>query len=970
MQLSRRTFLGAAALGVTTLALGRLVARDGAMAGCRPEAGGAPTSLRYADWRDVYRERWRWDRVVRGTHTNVNCVSSCAWNLYVRNAMVWREEQSAPYAPSHAGLPDWNPRGCQKGAACSDLLLGPSRLLHPLRRVGARGSGRWRRISWEDALAEIAEASVDVLARRGGEGVVCELGPNVDYGPHTAAVLRFFRQIGAPLTDSMAQIGDLAVGGTITLGTPHTDGSSDDWFRSDCLVLWACNPAVTRIPDAHFVHEARYRGARVIAVAPDYNQSAIHADLWLAPRPGSDAALALGACAILLAEGLYDADYLREQTDLPFLVRRDTGRLLREADLRKGGHEDRFFFWDEAKQRLHPAPGCQGSPERTLALSQALRPALEGERRVVLRDGRQVLVEPVFALLRARLEADYTPRQVHASTGIPPGLLRHFAREVARAPAALILSQWGSCKHYHSDLVQRSQILLASLTGNLGRPGGGWRSGAFVALDGLGLLAIQDRLDLLRLGWLAAQAWRDPEAIRARFESMYVPSSIFHLVHGGLAEVATAPGHGDPRLPEGAAPYLQEALQKGHFPVAPAPGSEPPEVIFSCYGNVLRHTRRGERVRETLFERARLVVDVNFRWSETGRQADIVLPAAGWYEKMGLKYIASFVPYLTLGDRAVAPLAEARPEWEIFARLAEAVAREARRRGVVEVKGFRGESCRLDDLGARFTDDGRFGPHAEEEVLRFILDVSKPSKGMSLEDLRRAGGALRIRDLGTPGGTAGIYSPYREDEPVVPLRDFAVGKKPYPTLSGRQQFYVDHPWFLGLGEALPVHKEAPRAGGEHPFVLTGGHARWSVHAMWRDQPMLLRLQRGEPLVYLNGEEARRLGIADHARVRVWNDLDAFEARARLSGSIRPGQVHIYHAWEPWQFRGGRSHQALAASPVKVTQLVGDYGHLHWGYAHYEPNQVDRDTRVSVAALRLAAPAQPGQGLAPGEERLL
>lgn len=83
---------------------------------------------------------------------------------------------------------------------------------------------------------------------------------------------------------------------------------------------------------------------------------------------------------------------------------------------------------------------------------------------------------------------------------------------------------------------------------------------------------------------------------------------------------------------------------------------------------------------------------------------------------------------------------------------------------------------------------------------------------------------------------------------------------------------------------------------------------------------------------------------------MWNDLGDFEARAKLSGAIRPGQVHVFHAWEAYQFRGGRTHQHLAPSPFKATQLVGDYGHLRWGYAHYEPNQSDRDTRVDVALL--------------------
>ena len=137
------------------------------------------------------------------------------------------------------------------------------------------------------------------------------------------------------------------------------------------------------------------------------------------------------------------------------------------------------------------------------------------------------------------------------------------------------------------------------------------------------------------------------------------------------------------------------------------------------------------------------------------------------------------------------------------------------------------------------------------------------------------------------------------------------------------------------------------AGGAYPLMLTSGHTRWSIHSMWRDHPMMLQLQRGEPVVYLNLADARARGIGDHDWVRVWNDLGSFEARAKPTGAIRPGQVHIFHAWEPFQFRTGTSHQELAPSPIKPTQLVADYGQLHWSFSFYEPNAVDRDTRVDV-----------------------
>ena len=70
-------------------------------------------------------------------------------------------------------------------------------------------------------------------------------------------------------------------------------------------------------------------------------------------------------------------------------------------------------------------------------------------------------------------------------------------------------------------------------------------------------------------------------------------------------------------------------------------------------------------------------------------------------------------------------------------------------------------------------------------------------------------------------------------------------------------------------------------------------------------------------------------------------------RAKITPTIRPSQLHILHAWEPYQFRDGGCHQYVSPSPFKVTQLVGDYGQLRWGYQHYEPNQNDRDTKVDV-----------------------
>ena len=941
---TRRDFLRTSGAAALTLGLANLDYAWGASE--QPSAsatvtGGHVDVPAYRSWEDVYRQRWTWDRIARGTHTMTNCVSGCAWDLYVKDDMVWREEQKSPYTASSPGLPDFNPRGCQKGACGASLMYSPTRVRYPLRRVGARGEGRWERISWDDALTLVATAIVDGLEHAGPTSVLCELGPNIGAGPNSAAPIRFFRLLGAPATDSMAQIGDLSVGATITLGNGHPCGSSDDWWRSSYLVLWAFNPSATRIPDAHFLYEARYRGAEVVVISPDLNNSAIHADLWLNPRPGTDAALALGAAQVIVAEQLYNAAYVAEQTDLPLLVRTDTGRFLREADVRRGGSDTAFLVWDSKRRSVVAAPGSGAL--KTLAAGD-LTPDLQFSGTVTV-GNKPVAVRTVFSLLRDRLDQDYRPERVARITGVGAPAIRRFAHDFAKAPAALILSQWGQCKFLHADLAQRAQILLASLTGNFGRAGGGWRAGGFFAPEGFALLGIQERLGLVDLAKFGAKSYFDPAETEHYFARYFVPGSIWHQVHAGLDDVSGNPQYGDTSAPRPAKEYLREAIEKKWFPVFPEPGRAP-EVIISIFGNVLRHSRNNTRVLQTLWPKVKSIVAIDFRMSETARWADVILPAAYWYEKTDLKYLASFIPYVHLGDRAVPPLGEAKPEWEIFSLLAGAVARAAQRRNLqpyTDIGEVQRDARRLDEA---FSDRGRFTPVDEEKALEFVLSYSSPTKQVSLGDLRHAG-AVRFRSTGAPGGAAGFFSDYSEHEPLVPHRWFVEKKQRWPTLTGRQQFYIDHPWFLECGEALPTYKPPPAAGGDYPLVLSGGHTRWSIHSQWRDQRTLLRLQRGEPVVYLNDHDAAARGINDHDLVRVRNDLGAFLLRAKVAHYIQPGQVFVYHAWEPFQFRDGRSDHAIIPSPFKPTALVGDYGQLHWTYAHWEPNQVDRDTRVEV-----------------------
>ena len=150
-----------------------------------------------------------------------------------------------------------------------------------------------------------------------------------------------------------------------------------------------------------------------------------------------------------------------------------------------------------------------------------------------------------------------------------------------------------------------------------------------------------------------------------------------------------------------------------------------------------------------------------------------------------------------------------------------------------------------------------------------------------------------------------------------------------------------------MGEELPVHKDPLTAGGKHPLMLTGGHTRWSIHANWRDDRLMLQQQRGQPVVLMNPGDARERGIVDGARVRVFNDLDEFQIMAKVTRALRREQVLIYHAWENFQFKGGKGFQNLIPSPLNPVELSGGQFHLRPMLIAMQPRHTDRDTRVDV-----------------------
>ncbi len=956
-RITRRSFI--IGTGATALALGlfRLRQCDQPPAGPVAEPLTPVKPIVYGDFTDVWRERWTWDRVSKGTHTRANCISACAWSLFVKEGIVWREEQHAVYEAPRPDVPDLNPRGCQKGACYSDLQVSGSRVLHPLRRVGPRGAGKWKRIPWDEAFEEVADKLIDAAIADGTESIIYDHGTtNAGYGPETNSELRFIEAVGATNLDSWSGVGDMPMGAVQTWGMYNCEGTSDDWFRSDYIVVWIGNPAYTRIPDVHCMHEARYRGAKLVVIAPDYNATSVHADLWINPKPETDAALGLAAAQVIVEQNLYDADYVREQTDLPILVREDDDRFLRQADLEAGGKDDQFYFWDEAANGLAPVPGCQGDGGRSLALG-SVRPALEGRFTVTLPDGESVVVRPVFERLRDQL-ADYTPEKAAEITGLAPSLVRRFAQDLGKAETAMIFASWGACKHHHSDLFQRTMILLMALTGNQGKPGGGMRVAAWWGLDGLEKVEPRSMplMDILKILPKAVRGLtpNDYEDIYTKYSNdrAITPLMPFLYVHGGYREMWSRPDLSDPALPRGMDSYVQDAIDRGWTRIHPPPERQP-RAFFFTGSNPLRRWPAPQHALEHLWPKLDLVVAINFRMSTSALHADYVLPAAGYYEKHGIKYAQSYLPYLIMSDEAVKPLGESKSEWHLFGLLAERVAERARERGVTSVRGLRDAPFDLSKAYDVYTSDGHYDAHDPDDPIKQIDDVlrASPSVGnIGAEEALRIG-AVPIVAPARPSPIYATSSDYDPKDTHWPHRWFVEKKVAWPTITGRQQFYIDHEWYLEAGEALPVHKDPPGARSRFPLRLNGGHTRWSIHAIWRDHELMLRLQRGEPACFMSPADCKARGIGDGDQVRVYNDAGSFEAMAKATPGVQPGEVIIYHAWEPYQFKNWKGQQEPVEAPWKAIHLAGGYGHIHYRMFYGSPGHAPRGAPVEVELVR-------------------
>ncbi|PWJ83783.1 nitrate reductase alpha subunit [Pseudaminobacter salicylatoxidans] len=326
-------------------------------------------------WEESYRQRWQHDKIVRSTH-GVNCTGSCSWKIYVKSGVVTWETQQTDYPRTRSGMPNHEPRGCSRGASYSWYLYSASRIKYPMVRgrlikawrearkthepveawaaiVGnaetaksyksMRGHGGFVRSNWAEVSEIIAAANIHTIKTFGPDRVIgfspIPAMSMVSY----ASGARYLSLIGGTLLSFYDWYCDLPPSSPQTWGEQTDVPESADWYNSGYIIAWGSNVPQTRTPDAHFFVEARYNGTNVVAVTPDYAEVAKLSDLWLHPKQGTDAALAMAMGHVILKEFFLDRktpyfeDYCRRYTDMPMLVRlrQDGGRFVPDRYVRQ-----------------------------------------------------------------------------------------------------------------------------------------------------------------------------------------------------------------------------------------------------------------------------------------------------------------------------------------------------------------------------------------------------------------------------------------------------------------------------------------------------------------------------------------------------------------------------------------------------------------------------------------------------------
>ncbi len=750
----------------------------------------------------------------------------------------------------------WDPRICQKGLALTRRFYGDRRLRHCMVRAGFkrwveagfprnadgtppreffnRARDEWDRASHEEAADLVARTLIDIARTYSGEtGADLLRAQHYDEETIVAArgagtqVMKF--RGGMPLlgvtrvfgmyrlANSMALLdahvrgvgSDDALGGRgfdnyswhtdLPPGHPMVTGQQTVEFdlhaveQARTVVVWGMNWITTKMPDAHWLTEARLKGTKIVVIACEYSATASKADEAIVCRPGMTPALATGLSHVILRDGLYDTDYIKRWTDLPILVRMDTLKYLRASDvfdgelaelqnqtrvLRRGEKAppplrqdellipqalreewDDMVWWDRSADR--PSRLTRDDVGR---LSNVGDPLLKGSVEVTLRSGERIRCRPVFDLIEDYV-SHFDPETTEGLTWTPAESVERLARDIAAHPGETLFAVgMGPNQFFNNDNKDRAVFLLAALTGNVGHIAGnvGSYAGNYrVALfNGVPQYINENPFDLEldptkparpRMYW--------------RAESAHFYNHEHHPLRVGN------------RLLTG----------QTHMPTPTK------SMWFANANSILGNVKWHYNTVVNVLPKMEMICVQEWWWTASCEWADVVFAADSWAELKQPDMTASVTnPFLNVFPRT--------PLKRVFDT-----------RGDAECMALVGERLAEHTGDRRFADVWKFVQEDRMDVyLQRILDHSSAVKGYRIEDLEEKA------KQGVPALMMNRTYPKAVGYEQV------TDSRPWFTRTGRLEFYRDEDEFIEAGENLPVHREPVDSTFYEPNVIVAG----------------------------------------------------------------------------------------------------------------------------------------------------
>lgn len=637
---TRRSFIkGAAALTAA-----------GALVGCSPQA---------ENMEEVKEpETVPSDEIYSGV-CRANCFGGCLLNVHVRDGQIVRT--SAGDLPN----PDYN-RICSKGLTQPARVYSAERLKYPMRRVGERGAGEFERISWDEAIDEIATK---------WQGYIDE------FGPHSIATFLASGNFGALAGGSSAGIvgrfnavlGLSSIGHDVDVASWYTaarifgnlsltwsNNEVTDYINTKTFINWAANPAISQPQIMHFIMEAKDNGTKLIVIDPVYNATAAKADWYIPINPTTDGVLAMAIMNEIISNEVEDQDFVRMHTESPLLIKND-GSLLRMSDLgvepRKGDADpltgeptviDPFVVWDETS----------GS---AVALEEAKKPAYKEVGAV-----ENIPVKTVWENV-AESVAIWSADAASPVCGVSVEDIKELARiYVEEGPVNTYMGQ-GANHYANGHYSYWPMFALSAITGNIGKPG---------AAVGLHTISPFDSKN-----YAAASAPTDKAGNAAQGAGpSYNMNKFLDILNTGK--------FGD-----------QDVTLKSLYVTCGNPAT-----IWSD------HTKT-----EECFQKIDFLIVADISMTETAMYADILLPVAHWFEVMDMFDNCHNHPYAIWQEKIIEPQFESKSDFDIFKLIVE-------RMGYGEFFDITGEEYiaqTLDDEVAKsrgFTIDRL----KEERAVRFL----------------------------------------------------------------------------------------------------------------------------------------------------------------------------------------------------------------------------------------------------------